>query len=412
MLGLRKKCVSNIFEYSAADALFIVAFFLFCLTNFFELTIWFYVDDAPSPMMGQIFKLVRYISYLLCVIKIIYDAYYDRKIFLYVAASFGAVLINMLVVDGKRLVFYMLIILAARNVSHDKIIKTFLLINIILLVLTVFSAGVGILEDVIQDETRNRHYLGFNWTTNGPIIFLFSSFCYIYIKRGKIRLIELLLMLVPIFYFYEMTDSRFVFLINIVSVLFFWLYGKKRFIDRLAFRLRKLFIISPFLISFFAILMHFFYNEDSSLWNDINLLLSNRLSLGKNAINEYGLSLFGKAIEWNVWEFKKDTVENYNFVDSSYLNVFLVNGLFVLILVLIIYSIIIKKGIDSKNYYIAWICVFILLFNVTEPRLIQLSYNPFVLLVLSNIPLCCDTKQKQEKSYSISLMGYKTKYII
>ena len=409
----KKVTKGSIFQISRTDLLFIFTFILFCVSNFFELTVWFFVDDKPGLLFASCLKLIRYFSYFCCVLKLIFDIYYSHSYVFYSVAVAGILVLNTLASGNRRMIFYFLLILAARDVSADVIIRTFLCVYFSLMIVTVLAASVGIIEDTVQDLERNRHYLGFTWTTHGPMIFLFCSFCYIYLKKGFINIIETLLMLLGSFYFFKMTNSRFIFLISVGSIMFFWIFKSNRFINTVTALFKRLILLSPFLIAFFSIMLHALYNPESGFWTKLNDMLSNRLALGKNAIVEYGLSLFGKPIIWKAWEYKVETVDDYNYVDCSYLNILLLNGLLFLLVVLVAYWFIMKKAYDSRNYHLVWICFFILVLSITEPRLVHLSYNPFILLVLTKMMNLSNVKVNNDwNRLSVSMYGYKHRYIL
>ena len=115
----------------------------------------------------------------------------------------------------------------------------------------------------------------------------------------------------------------------------------------------------------------------------INNLLTDRIRLTANAIRNYGVHLFGNNIEWIGFGGSTDTdslLASYNFVDSSYLRVLLDNGIIFLVLVLFAYSFFLYKLLIKKQYSILIVLISVLLLSFTEPWLIDVMYNPFVLL--------------------------------
>lgn len=115
-----------------------------------------------------------------------------------------------------------------------------------------------------------------------------------------------------------------------------------------------------------TLVMFKLYDESIHSWFWLNSILSDRLRLGANAIEQYGFSLFGKPIEWIGFSIKKTTMEEaigYNYVDSSYLQLGLNYGLIFLGVVLLIYSIIMNRAIKRKDYYLVSIITIILLFQ-------------------------------------------------
>ena len=142
---------------------------------------------------------------------------------------------------------------------------------------------------------------------------------------------------------------------------------------------------APGLICSFSIAIHAFYNSSSRIWRAFNDLLSGRLELGKNGIADFGYTLFGQKIEWIGFSLEGTGTEKYNYVDCSYLRLLLEYGLFFLIVVIFIYSIIMYKAISQKNYFLAWVIAFVLVISITEPRLMNLTFNPLPILLLCSI---------------------------
>ena len=94
---------------------------------------------------------------------------------------------------------------------------------------------------------------------------------------------------------------------------------------------------------------------------------------------EYGLSLFGKNIEWVGFGVGADPTKVYNYVDCSYVQILLSYGIIILLIVIFAYFLIIKQAYVKKDYMFILIILSILILNITEPRLINIIYNPFII---------------------------------
>ena len=146
-----------------------------------------------------------------------------------------------------------------------------------------------------------------------------------------------------------------------------------------------LWVAVPTIIASIAIAIHAFYSPESIIWQKLNDILSGRLQLGKDAIADFGFTLFGQYIEWKGFSIGHLSGEGYNYVDCSYLQLILEYGSIFLILILILYSFVIYKCIKKKNYYLLWSIVFVLVLSITEPRLMNLAFNPFPVIFLCEI---------------------------
>ena len=162
-------------------------------------------------------------------------------------------------------------------------------------------------------------------------------------------------------------------------------------------KLKGVFIASPVVTAIFAILLHAFYNPQNTIYFQLNKLLSGRLALGQNAMSEYGISLFGKDIEWIGFNMEETLRGTYNYVDCSYVKILLDHGILFLGIVLLAYAYMLKKSIQKKQYYYTWILMIIMIFCITEPRLFDITFNPFIVLTLAGQKLIVDKDVKRGK---------------
>ena len=390
-----------------SDILFCVALIIYLTSTILDCSVLVFSTNQIS-FLGIITKLIRYISYGIFVIKFFYDAFYYRRIILYLA--FLAIIVGLSYVFcmNKTMIFYLIIFMGSINVPGERILKVSCFTQSILLFLLVVGSQLGIILDYVRaDADRTRHFLGFSWTTTGAILFLFIILQYIYLRHGELSWIETLAIILISMFFYLMTDSRFAFAICVCSALFFAMFKNLINKGRITVLFKKILIIVPELVALFAIAIHYFYNDSNPVYKRINSLLSGRLLLGRNAIKQYGIPLFGQKIEWIGYSISEKLKGEYNYVDCSYIQILLEYGLLFLIIVLAFYSLMIKKSIDNKQYYFTWILLIILIFSVIEPRLLNLTFNPIPLLVVSGYN---NLVEKHTRSYRFDVDIKKTFY--
>ena len=253
------------------------------------------------------------------------------------------------------------------------------MVNIILI-----KTGI-VIDSIWEPDIRPRHFLGFSWVTTSSILFLFILFEYIYLKKGKINTFEYIIGMGFAYWLYKMSDARMTFMVSVLVLTWFWfiiIFVEK---IKLAERLKSIFAITPFIISIVAITFQYIYSPDNTVLYKLNDILTGRLKWGRQGIDEYGLSLFGTKIEWVGYDADWESGMKYNYVDSSYLQIALEYGLIVLVIILILYAILIYSSIRNKHTYLCWIVLIVLVFCVTEPRLIKIAYNPFLILVVTEL---------------------------
>lgn len=354
----------------------------FMIATLYDTTEWNVFSEQALAGIDTLMKLMRYGCYGLCMIKLLVDVYYDRRRMIVFGVALAILVIGYFGNHNNMLVLYSTIFIAADDIDSDWIVKIALLCQSLIFIVTVGLAELGIVDNVIWDATsaRPRYFMGFAWVTTASILFLFMALEYIYLKRGRINIAEYGVMMVINYWLYRLTDTRMATIILIFGATFFLIFGWEMKKGHITYRLRVLWTAVPFILAVVTILLQYVYYPGNALLSKLNDLLSGRLQYGNNGIAEYGFSLFGRQITWVGYSNDWKSGMKYNYVDSSYLQVALEFGVVILLLVLMMYSILIYTSIRNGKYYISWIIMIVLLLCVTEPRLVKLAFNPFLLL--------------------------------
>lgn len=341
-----------------------------------------------NALLGIITNSIQALGYLLCLVKIVLS----RKEYSINEIIFFCILFAVFLISGFNIqhkFFFLTAILLISTVGADavSISKISLCIQSVILFVVVFLSQIGLFEDkIFNPETRSRHILGFNWITVAPILFFFICLLYIYIRSEKFKWYEAIVLELINYYFYHMTNTRMTFLLCSVVIIFFTVQSLwKGFFGYLK-KLNWIYFIIPIVLVIVSIVAAYFYNPDNSIFLKANSILSGRLQLGHDALHYYKFPLFGQAIIWNGFGLLNDgIVDNYNYVDCSYLQIGMWYGAFVLILLIAIYMYGIYKSIKANNYWAVFVFLFVLVHSMTEPHLINVAVNAIVLLPLSDI---------------------------
>lgn len=375
----------NKINIQTPQMLFLLAFTIYMFANVLDLTGVAFGNGNDSLSIINLFtKMARYGAYVLLAVKFFHAAIYKRSWIDYVMTLAVIVAGSFFGSSNKIVIFYFLICIAAYDVQESNILKCSIFIQSIVLVVCVVGSQIGMIDDYVRaDGGRMRHFLGFSWTTTGAILFLFILLQYIYIRKGMLTIWEDIVALGIIVFFYKMTDSRFAFLISIFTILFFALYRADSHRGRFLNQFNWQWFLVPFLVAVFAILLHACYNPQNAVFLKLNKLLSGRLALGKNALTTYGVSLIGQDIEWVGFNISETLTGTYNYVDCSYVKILLDHGILLLTVVLLAYGYILYQSVQKKEYYLTWIILIVLVFSITEPRLFDITFNPFFVLVMS-----------------------------
>lgn len=398
IISSRYYVFNKVIRYKASELLVGIGFVFFVASNIIELSILFF-EDYNRTSTGTIFiKLLRYLAYLMFLLKILYfDKYKDfdfLKIFLVIAI----LLINFVKIGNQTLIFYLFVVIATKDVNPNRIISAFVNTVVVLVFSIVLLSQLGLIQDIVGDKLhRARHYLGFSWTTTAPILFLFAVWGIIYLRKGYLSIFASLAILLVSTFFYVMTNTRFSYLISIVTVVLFLVLKYFSFWIRFVKKIKGLFILFPEICALISLVLCYLYNENNKWWYLVNKILSGRLYLGKRAINTYGIHAFGNKIVWVGFELDGSIKGEYNYVDCSYLNILMQYGIVILLLILVGYSVLIYFSIQNKKIYLTWLLVLMLLFSIFEPRLLNFSFNPFFLILLPEIYVWKSTKRKEKQ---------------
>lgn len=365
---------------SRGEFLFFVALAIYMLAKTIELSSAFY----EVSMMPSIMKILRYISYAIIFVKLLYDAKYLENEMLKIVAMvllLGIISLNF----GNNILFCsFLFIIAARNLNIGKLVKAALYIQIIL---TICMAGLccfGIISDWTYNlEGRNRHSLGYVYPSYISSIFFYVTLAYLFIRKKKIRFWEIVCIGILNGIIFHLTDSKTSFVLVFLAIIVLWImkFCKKRLENSLISKLLYVYSI-PF-IAAISILACYLYNEENKLLILINSFINNRLIMGHNALLEYGLSLFGEKIVWTgnggLGYLSSSLQDEYNFVDCSYVKILLDYGIIFFIIMIFGYMLVAKRAIEKNDCYMCMCLLFMCIYSMIEPRIIEFGFNPFVL---------------------------------
>lgn len=132
--------------------------------------------------------------------------------------------------------------------------------------------------------------------------------------------------------------------------------------------------------------------------------ISNRLSMGKQAIDDYGITLFGKYVIEMGYGGSTDVNKPYFFIDSSYISIGIKYGIIMLILFMIFTLYSIKKVMKKQKYLWIIMLIMVSLQSFMEHHMIQYWYNVYILLIFAEVNKSESYKDDQEKIINLNLL--------
>lgn len=340
-----------------------------------------------SPAFSGISNYIELLTYVILLVLII-EKKYPVKV-LVISALLGALLFIGYVKSGMAVFFRsLLLILAARNIKYEKIIKT-MLCSIsagIIISLVLYIAGLA------PDSVSKWHFEGYGFGFGGGngigelLCVINMMICYLKIRKGyKLNyLFEILLALI----IYIVTTSKTATVIFAATpfamVLFINIFRKKNT------RIMRLLVyaVNPLLFVFSYVTARLY--TTNAFVQKLDLILTNRFFLNSYAISKYPLSLFGQKVflhDTGVYNSVRGIGNITVTVDSSYVLALVSLGLIPIMIFVAGYFLVVRRAFKEQDYSLAAIAVLICIYGFTEVKSLEV-YDNFVYLslVASYIP--------------------------
>lgn len=273
---------------------------------------------------------------------------------------------------------------AAAEVDFNKIIKATLAIQMPFMLLTIVASLSGIVENIIFSDwtgERIRYSLGYGYCAYAAHLFIFLTAGYLCF-RNKTKWYEYVIILAIATVLHRLTDSRSDYIQIYCLIMGDIVINRMQIHSRIA----KLFewCMQYCVIFYFAIsiAIQWLYSPDKEWMVKLDGWLNSRLRLGRDAIEDYGFSLFGNNIKWvGVGGEMKNPTLIYNYVDNAYLKDILSFGLVFEVGFLVLVILTMRSILKSKNYKFAWAICMALFYGLINAHMNMLQYDMFILLL-------------------------------
>ena len=179
-------------------------------------------------------------------------------------------------------------------------------------------------------------------------------------------------------------------------------------------KIKSLFAIfskgSFLVIAVICITLSALYDNSSSFFQLLNRVTNQRFSLAYRALNEYGVHLFASNVPSYGINGSADGF--YNFVDCSYMNILIRYGIVLLVFFLAAMTFIQVK--HKKYIYGSCILTVLAISCVEEHHLVELPYNFFLIMLLSDINsdektdyrMLINKKKKNNTALLVSIVSF------
>lgn len=335
---------------------------------------------------------------LYVIAKFIWHNTYTKKEIIWSGIILFAFLMPALLTDYRFLWYTGFLIVGAKDIDFNKILKVYLVIGITIMVAAFGASQYGMIEDLIYTTQRYgkeffRHSYGIVYPTDyaAHLFFIMLSIMILFEKKMNvmIRVWSSLLVAACVM----LTSNAQTSMISIV------VFGVLCLIEAIWKKqvpiLEKISRWTPVLCASVFLGLTFLYDASNALLVKLNGYLSGRLAISNKGLANYDIKLFGQNIieEGNgrSTEFRED----YFFLDDSYIRILLEYGLILFVVVLLVFMFTSKKAVEHKRNIIVIALVAVCIHSIMEHHLIDLSYNPMMLILFATLV------DKREKSGSM-----------
>lgn len=273
-------------------------------------------------------------------------------------------------------------IFSARNIDYKHIFKVTFAIQLGMMAVSVlFSLNGVILNEVWDEDTRARYSLGYTFCTYGSHISFFLTLIYMSLRK-RINFLETMVLIAWNFVWFEVTNTRIDLLLCVPAIVGCYVLSKLKIEVKDNCFYRTVLMAAGPVMAGVAIAGQWFYQIGSEKWWRIDNILNGRLSLGRQAINTYGISVFGQYIKWvGRGGIKKHPDWIYNYVDCSYLKCLINYGFIFFILLMLGIVLVGNYCVKEKNVGLAVAYIFWLAYGMVDAELFELAFQPFMLLL-------------------------------
>ena len=347
------------------------------------------------------FKLFLAAMVLYTGAKVLFSGYYSRKEQLAIA-----VVVLIFGIVGLQTGYYellqpVLLIAGAKNVRFDNILKVYTAVVSVMLIVAAIASQTGVIADVIGYSPRNaaaaRHSYGIIYPTDfaAHVFYLILAVSCLGIwqrvwENEKYRYpagLRWLIVIVAGVFIYIKAGA---FTGTVCLTGFLVLTGLIYLLERknLARRVCEIFKYLPIVWAGLFLALSYFYSASNAVMVKIDTVLSQRLMVSHKVWSEYSIKAFGQFIEEQGW----GDPAKYFFIDDMYLRMLFEYGIIVFAVVLILLIVIGHRAIGAKQYVLFAAIVMIGVHSFMEHHLLEVAYDPFLLVLLAGIDTADEEK--------------------
>ena len=337
----------------------------------------------------SLYRLLLYFTIIMLLIKELMNfpktLYYFRfhwQQLLIVTAFFIAMFIVAKNRDGLLDINVLLLVFSARDIDFRKLLGTFSVATFLVLCLTIYASQKGMIANMFMNADGGyRFSLGFNYVSFASQRLFFALCTYLMFRGKRISYPELLALLLATIYMYQQTSTSSPFYLSIL-ILTYALLSIKIF--------KKEFIIGNFwskalaqygFIVALAVILYFCFYSSGNLFHLVDQITHNRLRLSVDGFRNFGVSWLGQPISFTTLDMFGNFTSNYNYIDSSFVQLLVIDGLIVSAFMLFALTKVMKYFISIQKDIVLACLGIMIIHGMFDPQMLVLRYSPLILFI-------------------------------
>lgn len=350
------------------------------------------------PYIKNVSHIIQIIATILVCFKILWDlkdmikeenGNIFKKINYKILFILIILLISFTITNAKGIVYFVFFLLGAKKEYLKNILVYTFCTYLIMLSGIVFSYKINIIPQAhVYRGDDIRYSLGTVSPNYLMMCFFVLSSIYLLINyKKRIRIYNILGVIILNMLVYCLTDSRAGFFLLLVVIILYVLIRKNK-LNKIIEKFKVFIIILPIIFAIISVgipVLSEYANLDK-----LDNIFSKRISISSQTINDYGFSLLGKKIEW-VGQQSIDEINNekkeYNYIDSSYLNFAINMGILPFIILIVFLTTLNYTALKENNKSYIVLLIVIEIYGMIDSWLFCIENNILWFIICDNIKL-------------------------
>ena len=278
---------------------------------------------------------------------------------------------------------FALLLVGAKNVPWKRIAYVYLCIAVVIQGIAYYASTTGIIADITMQADRGvRHSMGIIYPTDMAAHVLFIMLVYAALREKKLTFVEITMMGVVSYWVYGKTFARNDFICAMVMCLLLLVVKVLGLcnIQLSKYKALKAGSILMLVAVVGCMMAVTFYDPANAVYQKLDAVFSNRISLSYQGLAQYGITAFGSVVEEN------QAVLGYNFfLDNSFIRIAIKYGWVFLSVITYIYYLCFNKAVDCKKDAMIVALLIMLLFGISEHHLIDIAFCPLWFMLFSSM---------------------------